>query len=181
MGREVSVARLEMVSDTNGIIRDFDACGGGWIGGRTEFTNALFTPFLNRKVEYLIVDYEGNVPCTLVVEDQTKYAEERRYAIEAASISYKDLEELCLEYIEKDNKMMQEVQDRLEDARKARARAMTLQIFHDFSEHIQECQDYLDNFKTEAQSFFEDLQEVRQGIAKFGDPNRAYALVHFED
>ena len=159
MGRELMVDRIDFMKDGTIHIRN---CPDYYICGRTDFTNAIARLFYNPNVESLIVNYEG----TLNEKGTDKihvFAEgwgEKEFDLEIGSIDFKTVEDICKEYIEKDNEEITRCNNMLEDAREARRHASSRESFEDLSTLVDDLTDHLNSYFQEAKTYLKYINQL---------------------
>ena len=156
MGRELSISRLDITKD-GAVITDFD---NTFICGRTDFTDAIAHKFYygaEKPVSFIVLDYADDSESKEVYNKHVKTSSdvwnEKEFDMLFASASFKSILDICDEYIEKDNKELDRDKLIIEDARKARSRALNVNIFSEFSDLIDSCQDHIDNYCEDAKLF----------------------------
>ena len=142
MSRELIINRLDIKKDGTAIIRE---SGDNFICGRNDFTNTIAQLFYTRKVDYLVIDYP-NKKDKLHVKCEDSAFEEKEFDLEFASIDKKIIDEICAEYIEKDNTELERENAMLNDAYCARRNARTVKDFQEFSDLIDELQADIDSY-----------------------------------
>ena len=142
MSRELIINRLDIKKDGTAIIRE---SGDSFICGRNDFTNTIAQLFYNEKVDYLVIDYPKKKD-KLHVKCEDSAFEEKEFDLEFASIDKNIIDEICAEYIEKDNTELERENAMLNDAYYARRNARTVKDFQEFSDLIDELQADIDSY-----------------------------------
>ena len=150
MSRELIINRLDIKKDGTAIIRE---SGDNFICGRNDFTNAIAQLFYTRKVDYLVIDYPKERATNLHVKCEDSAFEEKEFDLEFASIDKNIIDEICAEYIEKDNTELERENAMLNDAYCARRNAKTVKDFQEFSDLIDELQADIDSYCEYAKSY----------------------------
>lgn len=171
MGRELIINRLDIKKDGTAIIRE---SGDRYICGRNDFTNAIAQLFYNRKVEYLVIDYHKEKD-KLHVKCEDSAFEEKEFDLEFASIDKKIIDEICADYIEKDNTELERENAMLNDAYCARRNTRTVKDFQEFSELIDELQAHIDSYCEHAKLYADYIRTLN--IAHDDKTKSSYILL----
>lgn len=156
MGRELVINRLDIKKDGTAIIRE---SGDRYICGRNDFTNTIAQLFYNRKVEYLVIDYLKEKD-KLHVKCEDSAFEEKEFDLEFASIDKNIIDEICAEYIEKDNTELERENAMLNDAYCARRNTRTVKDFQEFSDLIDELQAHIDSYCEHAKLYADYIRTL---------------------
>ena len=148
MGREIQVDRLDFMKDGSIVINE---CTDRYICGRTDFTNDIARLFYNRKVSYLIVDYEKGLEGKHHFNVKSKSLGD--FDEDFATISLDDVLEVCDEYIKIDEEEIAREEKMLDDAYAARRNTTTIKDFSDFSDLIDGLEEHRKEYCESAKSY----------------------------
>ena len=137
MGREIQVDRLDFMNDGSIVINE---CDDRYICGRTDFTNDIARLFYNRKVSYLIVDYEKGLEGKHHFNVKSKSLGE--FDDDFATISLDEVLEVCDEFIRIDEKELAREDKMINDAYVARRNTSTVKDFSEFTDLIDSLEEH---------------------------------------
>lgn len=147
MGREVVVGIYDR--RLNGYT--FDEFDNWYVCGRDDFTNDLYSLFINREVELLILDiYNGGFDGK-VVNDCKDLGKDPMDDAKAMFIDPSKFDEIIKEHIQKVKNEREELHSRIESLQKVRDNTNTLQNWLDIDTFLRELKDDEERLKTSSQ------------------------------
>lgn len=156
MGRELSINRLDFKKDGTVVIRE---SGDRYLCGRNDFTNAISNCFYNNKVDYLVINYPKKKDKIHVKCEDSGWSD-KEFDLEFASVDKAVIDEICSEYIQKDNVELERERSMLADAKAARRNTATIKDFSEFSDLIDELQEHIDSYCEHAKLYADYIRSL---------------------
>ena len=147
MGREVVVGIYDR--RLNGY--SFDEFDNWHICGRNDFTNDLYSLFINREVELLILDIYNDGFDGKVVNDCKDLGKDPMDDAKAMFIDPSKFDEIIKEHIQKVKNEREDLHSRIESLQKVRDNTNTLQDWLDIDTFLRELKDDEERLKTSSQ------------------------------
>lgn len=152
MGREVDVGIYDRLNNTY----TFDEFDGWHICGRNDFTNDLYSLFINREVELLILDIYGDKLDGKIIEACKDLGKSHFEDDKAMFIDVSKMEDIIKNHIQIIRKEREELHSRIESLEKVRNNTRTLQDWLDIDTFLKELKDTKDDISWSGQ---EDLHK----------------------